>query len=464
VKPTYHRHRRAAAWFAALCLAAGCWTSVSPDDDTRGDADGMAESDGDVAAESDVATIETWMTTFVVYAPRGYGTDFTETTDDGIALVGFAMTPDGGFGEGDVWAMKLDAEQNVLWAKVMGGPGHDWAQAIAPAPDGGMVFAAVDRSNYSTSAVWVVQLDRNGSIAAERLMNGSEEEGAMALEPLPDGGYVVGGFVGSTVEESDPWLARLDADLSVVWQRRYDAGVGSIRSIARAANGDLLVAALGIGGSPTSSWVARLDESGRIVWQRLVGGGLSTSSSKGAVAEMTDGDVVVVGTAESRGGAVVLRFDAAGNLRWQRHLGGRWGFSVAPGDSGEAIIGAGAEWFSDTGMTDIWLVALSPDGRIEWQRAIRGDYIEGASVVRRGRDGSILVLSSEMRSWLLKLRPDGTVERPCSMWEVTSAVPMDATLTIEEASFGFEDTTFVPVAGSTSSADVPCPMEWVCPD
>jgi hypothetical protein len=446
---------------AATGVAAGCWTSGSAEDDTRDDAGGAIEAEGDVPADADVATIETWMATLIVYAPRGYANDFTETTDDGIGLVGYAMMPDGGFGEGDVWAAKLDAEQNVLWAKVMGGVGSEWVQAVAPAPDGGMVFAAVDRSRYATSAVWVVRLDRNGSILAERLMNGPEEEGAMAIEPLPDGGFVIGGFAGASIEEGDPWLARLDADLNVVWQRRYSTGVGSVRSVARATNGDLLVTTMASRGSP-SLWLSRLDEFGGIVWQRLVRGDLRSSASMARSAEMTDGDIVVVGTMAYPLGAFAIRLDAAGDVRWQKILGGAWGCDVAAGDAGEAIISGADEPPFGGGMPNIWLLALSREGGIEWQRTVLGEYIEWGYTAKRGRDGSILVLSADQPSWLLKLRPNGTFENACSIWVRTWAEPTEGTLTISAADFGFVDTTFESVAGSTSSADVPCPMEWVC--
>ncbi|MBI5487367.1 MAG: hypothetical protein HY905_08545 [Deltaproteobacteria bacterium] len=468
---------RSRAFVAApivACLAAACWSSTAPERDASLDAadasaDGAldAEPDGDAPAESpdavDAAAVETWATTLVVYAPRGYATDFLELPDGGFGLVGYASMSEDGLGGSDAWAARLDPHQNPLWAEFVGGPGDEWVQAVAPGPDNGMVFAAIEYSGPRGSSVWIARLDGAGAITADVLLDGADDEGAWAVAPLPDGGYVIGGSIGRGTRPRDPWVARIDADLNVAWQRRLPSGIGAVQSLSVAADRDILVAAAERTSTSASVWLARLDPRGTIRWQRRATGEFGEMGLRTAMTETTDGDVVAMAGASYRD-VFVVRLDRDGNPRWRKMLDASWSFDVMAGDGGEAILGAGRQSPPPFVAPDMWLVALSSEGRIVWQTGLDGGYLEIASVVRRGRDGSILALSAEIPSWLVKLAPNGRFNGSCPLIYETSVEPTDADVAIDDPGFAFEDSTLAPVPGSAAPADVPCPVEWRCPD
>ncbi|OHB90348.1 MAG: hypothetical protein A3D89_04340 [Planctomycetes bacterium RIFCSPHIGHO2_02_FULL_52_58] len=69
------------------------------------------------------------------------------------------------------------------------------------------------------------------------------------------------------------------------------------------------------------------------------------------------------------------------------------------------------------GRIDIWVLKLRPDGTVEWQKTYGGFDRESAESVQQARDGGYIVAgytgsfgAGKGDVWILKLRADGTVE------------------------------------------------------
>ncbi|GAB3713817.1 hypothetical protein GCM10027592_53320 [Spirosoma flavus] len=171
----------------------------------------------------------------------GTGSDaasgITTTSDGGLVVVGYTSSTNGDVtgqhGGADFWVVKLDAQGNLLWQKTLGGTGYDYASSIATSSDGGLVVAGTIEStngdvtgNHGDYDMWVVKLDAQGSLLWQKTLGGSDYDESYALTATGDGGYVVAGNVYSTDGDvtgnhgdSDSWVAKLDAQGNLLWQK-----------------------------------------------------------------------------------------------------------------------------------------------------------------------------------------------------------------------------------------------------
>ena len=147
--------------------------------------------------------------------------------------------------------LRIDSTGGVLWAKRYELPWifpyTDW---IEVAPGGGFLASGYQDSQHKRFAI---RLDGEGNVlwAKEFTPNVSYSTAARAL---PDGGFLLAGLGG--------WLARLDPDGNLMWQRGSGGpDVLSISTVESLSDGGVLVGGI-LGGN--NGWLAKLDESGAL--------------------------------------------------------------------------------------------------------------------------------------------------------------------------------------------------------
>ena len=93
-------------------------------------------------------------------------------------------------------------------------------------------------------------------------------------------------------------------------------------------------------------------------------------------------------------------------------------FSVVQMSDGGFVVGGTTTSFG-AGSQDFWVLKLTADGAIEWQRSYGGDGNEMLVAMRRAPDGGVIVagytdtaaFSAGMSDfWIVKLNPSGDIE------------------------------------------------------
>ncbi len=128
----------------------------------------------------------------------------------------------------------------------------------------------------------------------------------------------------------------------------------------------------------------------------------------------SDGGIIAVGNSRSDDGDVcgnhgdsdlwVIHVSVDGSLLWQRCLGGS-GDDYAAGvtetaDGGYVV--AGTTWSCDGdvcgnhGSSDLWVVKLDASGSTVWQRCLGGNGIDSGSAVRQSQDGGYVIVGSTL--------------------------------------------------------------------
>jgi hypothetical protein len=249
------------------------------------------------------------------------------TTDGGCVIAGSTTSNDIAgtvyHGGDDILIVKLNADGNIVWQKTLGGSVSERPRAIVSTSDGGcMVLGYTNSSDgdlttkRTSSDVWIMKLNTNGSLVWQKLMGGSKEDYGIAMALTADGGYVIAAETGSSDGDvsnahgsSDVWIVKLNAGNGISWQKTIGGSESeTAASVLPTTDGGYVV----VGNSASTDgdmvdnhgaydiWVVKLNSEQTIVSKRLLGGS-KTESAFGMIAT-SDNGYVVAGYAGSTDG------------------------------------------------------------------------------------------------------------------------------------------------------------------
>lgn len=224
---------------------------------------------------------------------------------------------------------------------------------------------------------------------------GSDGERAQAVLQVSDGGYFLLGesslFEGVKGFAASAWALRLDSLGNVIWQRAFLRSEQGLTRAAAEVPGGFLVAG--------DTGLLKLDSGGNLRWAKSYASeeGLSITS----IAADADGNVVLAGVLGLSGRAVAIGLDPRGDVTWARRFAGTDFRRVrTTADGGYLLAGstAGAE-------SDLYVVKLSADGSVVWQRRVDNRYDAQMGV----EDAQPTLLSGSESAYDALERPDGGV-------------------------------------------------------
>jgi len=154
-------------------------------------------------------------------------------------------------------------------------------------------------------------------------------------------------------------------------------------------------------------WVVRLNSNGDTVWTRCFGGSGFEQECKGQVTN--DGGCVLVGLSLSNDGDVsgnhgsydcwVIKLSSDGNLEWQKCLGGNeddYGRSIVQTSDSGYIVASGAasddgDVSGNHGDFDYWIVKLNSNGDTLWARCYGGSGFDEPYSISQTADNGFIV-------------------------------------------------------------------------
>lgn len=167
----------------------------------------------------------------------------TETTDESLVVVGH--TESRGAGGADWWVIKLSADGEPQWERTFGGKARDYASAVTAATDGGIVLAGLTESVGAGGVdSRIIKLDPAGNILWDRIVGGAGDDWARAVIETSDGGHAVAGYTISTgAGLYDVWALRLDAQGTLLWERTFGGTANEwARALVETQDGGLAIA------------------------------------------------------------------------------------------------------------------------------------------------------------------------------------------------------------------------------
>jgi gliding motility-associated-like protein len=351
------------------------------------------------------------------------------------------------------------------WATHYGGSTVDIPFVIKFTTDGGTVVAGYTDSRDSDVSpqpnreywdLWIVKLDKCGTIQWERSFGGTAYESARDVVQTADGGFMVlgetnstdGGVIAGYGGTKDIWLLKLTAAGTLEWQKRYGGtGLDIGNHIEITSDGGYLIAASsssndgdirgnhGTGGY-TDGVLLKVNAGGVVQWSRCFGG---TKNEELFDIEIINGTTYLAGFANSIDGDIppnqknydvwLLAIDGNGNKVFSKIYGGSQNdvaYTMTKSADGRSLTLAGYTTSNDgdvsgaKGSQDYWILNVDLNGRLNWQRVMGGTDAEYARTLVTDRDSSYIIGGvtysddgdvndhiDEGDFWTVKLSPSG---------------------------------------------------------
>lgn len=377
------------------------------------------------------------------------------TFDGGYIIAGHSFSNDGDLknnhGQNDYWIIKLNADGNIEWSKTFGGSNYDYAISVVQTSDSGYAVAGYTLSNdgdvtgnHGNYDYWVIKLNKNGVLTWQKTFGGTGNDYANSIEQTSDGGYIVAGSTGSNDGDVtgnhgdyDFWVIKLNVSGNLVWQKTFgDINFDQAYSVQQTNDAGYIVAGYTqVTASARDYYIVKLDAAGNFKWQKRYGGAGDDIAL--SIQQTTNNGYIVGGYSNSTDGKVtgnhgkydywILKLNSNGTINWEKSLGGSgddFAYTAEETkDSNYLITGIsssndGNATFNRGGF-DYWVLKLSNDGKIIWQKSLGGSANDTAycgSIAKDGgyiiggetfsNDGNVSVSKGGGDYWICKLSPD----------------------------------------------------------
>lgn len=171
-------------------------------------------------------------------------------------------------------------------------------------------------------------------------------------------------------------------------------------------------------------------------WAATYGGAKDDHAN---IQQTRDGGYIMAGETESFGAGKkdvwVLKLRADGTIDWQKTYGGNYmdmaGIVQQTSDGGYIVPDVTASF--GAGDYDSWVLKLRADGAVEWQKTYGGASSDWASSTQETSNGGYIVAgrtesfgAGETDIWVLKLRPDGSINPACGFISDTTTSGEDS--------------------------------------
>lgn len=301
---------------------------------------------------------------------------------------------------GNVTRMNIPASTAVAtWAKTYGGSAYDWPNSISVTSDGGYIIGGLTDSFTGDGVVhgWVLKMDANGNIVWQKVLTGNIQVYEInSVQPTADGGFIaVGGAQTLDSSKNGAFVIKLDASGNTVWQKIYGRAGYQDEAYSALWTSDGGYILTGRVSSWGGLWICKLDNAGNILWQEGYG---TDAPGHSTIVPTSDGNYLVSFTAQTNSANVhyynaILKLDGSGKVIWQKRYGmNDWDYvsSVVPTSDGGYIF-AGTTYSFGRGNGDAWVAKLDGSGNIAWQKAYGLNGSDDASSITPTSDGGYII-------------------------------------------------------------------------
>ncbi len=325
-----------------------------------------------------------------------------------------------------------------LWSKHFAHNAHDYlVHSVQAAADGGLLISASIMQWPTATWHWLIKTNEHGDTLWTRTY-------AFSYSGLPVGAQMIGTTDGgalfcSATTTSNQWdvlVIRLDAEGNELWYKTFGGTQQDYALDAIEVEGGFLIAATTASSDldvtnakgGTDVWLLRLDHNGTLVWQTCLGGSLYDEAVD--ITPSGDGNFFLAGNSTSNDGDVtghhggpawfdywLVKISANGTLLWQKSLGGSH-YDVAAGvvvvDNTWVVV-AGTSYSKDGNVSDhkgtswygdFWIATLDQSGNLWWTKSFGGTNYDLAASITALSGGWVAVAGSTLSS-------DGDVPMNC---------------------------------------------------
>ena len=366
----------------------------------------------------------------------------TKTTDGGYIAIGFTQSNNGDIylktnDSFDFLVAKFSANNSLEWQKTFGGSKDDRATSVIETVDGGFALVGYANSadldvatNAGSKDIWLLKLSNQGNLLWEKSFGFSGADYGTSLVETADNGFVITGVLDVSASNGqgnlksnalqhaggDYWLLKTNSTGILEWSTFYGGSfTDEPLGIVKTSNGNFIIAGTSDSNDFDISntkgtydfWVVKISSSGALIWEKNFGG--TEIDEARAITSTGDGNFIIVGDTRSankdvskNNGAAdiwVLKISTEGTLIWEKTYGGT-NFDVArtvskTQDNSFLIAGSSRSLdngFKNVGKNDALILKIDANGKLLWQKTIGGSEIDFLYSITTLNDGSIVAV------------------------------------------------------------------------
>ncbi len=332
-----------------------------------------------------------------------FGTDVIQTGDGGFVITGATDIAAGS--DKDAYLLKININGDALWAKTYGGIGIEGANAIEPANDGGFIITGYCTNSVSgLSDVYLVRTDSVGDTLWTRTFGGAMSAVGYDIQQTADSGYIITGQANfSGTDTSDVLLIKTNSAGDTSWVKSFGGGgFDAGYSVRQCYNGGYIIAGRTTNSltSNTDFYLIKADAAGNAEWEKRLG--TEVYDEARSLIQTPDKGYLIAGTTDSTFNLYydyyVIKTDSAGNVLWFRTYGTASDNETAKSlsltsDGGYIINGVSRTQIA--GPTDVYVVKADSLGFLQWSKSFGGPLFDEGSGIQPTNDGGYISVGYE---------------------------------------------------------------------
>jgi hypothetical protein len=377
------------------------------------------------------------------------GQSVVATLDGGYAILGYTQSNDGDITDKqdesfDYWLLKFNVENELQWQKTYGGSADERGNDIIQTQDGGYALLGFSFSsdgdvtaNAGLQDYWLAKLDASGTISWQKSFGYQGSDSGISVLQTNDQGYLISGVLditasggeGNTSRNSnrhaggDYWALKLNSSGDIEWSKYFGGNFTDTPEnvIQTEDNGFIIVGGSDSDDTDISSnigaydfWVIRISETGNLVWEKSFGGDQIDEAR--AIVKSSDGNYMIAGDTRSNDNDIsnligaadlwLIKISPNGDLLWEKTIGGT-NFDVARAmvkteDNGFLLAGSSrsddADVSENKGQNDAWALKVDSQGNLQWEATIGGSNIDFGYSIAELNDTSIILVGDSTSS------------------------------------------------------------------
>lgn len=263
-------------------------------------------------------------------------------------------------------------------------PEYDLYELDLKETEDGYIIVGEDHFTGMYNQILILKLDKNGEKTWEKIINFSKEsDGAYSVDIAADG-YIVAGYAGSAEgSDRDALIFQMDKDGNVLWKRTYGGYRDDYATSIKTVQDGYIVTGYskGRGPKPISYWLAKLDTDGSLMWEKFFGSKMLNYASK--VIAGKNGYTIAGSSDDGRNSQVYLvNTDFNGNIKWEKSIEGKSFQDLSNNDDGMVLLAV--EKGSYDRINKSFLIKITETGVIAWENEIQAMGFPCSGISRGG--------------------------------------------------------------------------------
>lgn len=332
--------------------------------------------------------------------------------------------------------------KNLTFVKTFGGSKNESAQSITKTQDGGYAILGYVQSNdgdvinktNNSFDYWLLKFDSSNNLQWQKTYGGTDDDRGTDIIQTADKGFAILGYSKSNdgdVSENngfeDFWISKLDTFGNITWEKSFGfSGADNGFSLTQTNDGGFLLTGVldvsasgGQGNSKSLTakrhaggnyWVIKLNAFGEKQWSKFFGGTF-TDSSYDAI-QVENNNYIIIGSSDSNDVDItgnkgtydfwILKLSEEGNLIWEKSFGGteidEARGVIESSDGNYVIVGDtrsnNFDVLQNNGTADLWVIKIATDGNLIWEKSFGGSGFDVGRSINRTQDNGFIISGS----------------------------------------------------------------------